>query len=191
MGVNLTYKVKKMRLFIVSILLLVSVSFLQAQPLQAVSGSSSIQFKIKNLGVSVNGKFTGLTSSIQFDPAAIASASIQAQVDAKTVNTGIDMRDDHLREKDYFDVKNFPVIKLVSTKITAGSRKDSWNFSGKLTIKETTLDITFPFTAIPVAGGFQFKGEFTINRRDFGVGGGSFTMGDKVTVSLDVLAAKS
>jgi polyisoprenoid-binding protein YceI len=191
LGVNLTYKVKKMRLFIVSMLSLFSVSFLQAQTLQAVSGSSNIQFKIKNLGVSVNGKFTGLTSTIQFDPAAIASASIQAQVDAKTVNTGIDMRDDHLRDKDYFDVKNFPFIKLVSTKIAAGSRKDTWIFSGKLTIKETTLDISFPFTAIPASGGFQLKGEFIINRRDFGVGGGSFTMGDKVTVSLDVLAVKS
>lgn len=180
-----------MRLFIVTVLSLFSVSFLHSQPLQAVPGSSTIQFKIKNLGVTVNGKFTGLISTVQFDPAAIASASIQAQVDAKTINTGIDLRDDHLREKDYFDVKNYPVIKLVSTKISAGSRKDTWNFSGKLTIKETTLDISFPFTALPVAGGFQLKGEFTINRRDFGVGGGSFTMGDKVTVSLDVLATKS
>lgn len=180
-----------MKSILVLVFSVLSANFQTIPSFQAVPGSSSVQFRIKNLGIAVKGSIAGLSSTILFDPAAIASSSITAQVSTATINTGIDLRDDHIKEEDYFDVKNYPYIKLVSTKIAAGSKRDSWNFNGKLTIKETTLDISFPFTATPVNGGYQLKGEFTINRRDFGVGGSSFTMADNVTVILDVLAQKT
>jgi polyisoprenoid-binding protein YceI len=58
---------------------------------------------------------------------------------------------------------------------------------GRLTIKSTTKEISFSFLATPAGGDYIFKGSFTINRRDFDVGGAS-TLGNDVTLSLTVLA---
>jgi polyisoprenoid-binding protein YceI len=62
--------------------------------------------------------------------------------------------------------------------------KDGQNFKGyfKLTIKGITKDITIPF----IFDNNIMKGEFTIDRRDFKVGGNSMVMGDKVTISIQV-----
>ena len=60
---------------------------------------------------------------------------------------------------------------------------------GKLTIKDHTQELSFPFSASSMAEGYQFDGEFKINRRDFKVGGSS-TLSDNVVVTLRVFAKK-
>ena len=62
--------------------------------------------------------------------------------------------------------------------------------TGQLTIKDKTLDISFPFTAQQLNDGFVFKGTFKINRKDFGVGGTS-TISNEVEISLNVIAKKT
>jgi polyisoprenoid-binding protein YceI len=59
---------------------------------------------------------------------------------------------------------------------------------GNLTIKDVTQEVKFPFTVTPKDGGYLFEGEFKINRRDFGVGGRSFSMADELKVELSVFA---
>jgi polyisoprenoid-binding protein YceI len=59
---------------------------------------------------------------------------------------------------------------------------------GNLTIKGVTKPVEFGFGATPKDGGYFFDGEFKINRRDFGVGGSSVSLSDKLTVTLEVLA---
>jgi len=59
---------------------------------------------------------------------------------------------------------------------------------GNLTIKGVTKEVKFPFTATAKDGGYLFEGSFKLNRRDFGVGGSSLSLGDDLTVSLSVLA---
>ena len=151
---------------------------------------SSVKFKIKNLGVTITGSFTGLTGKIQFDPSNLTSSNFEATIDASTINTGIDMRNEHLRKEEYFDVKNYPHIKFVSTKITPSNRSGTLYVFGNLTIKNITKEISFPFKATAQEGGYLFNGEFKINRRDFKVGGSSITMGDNLTVLLSVFAKK-
>ncbi|HZE83009.1 MAG TPA: YceI family protein [Puia sp.] len=148
---------------------------------------SSIQFKIKNFGFNVTGTFTGLSGSILFDPDRPADAAFDVSVDVNSVNTDNSMRDDHLRKFTYLDAKDYPRIRLLSTKITAAGKKGNFLFSGKLTIRNHTSDISFPFTADPSEGGYLFKGIFTINRKDFEVGGTS-TISDNLEVSLGILA---
>lgn len=98
------------------------------------------------------------------------------------------MRDEHLRQPGYFDAKKFPRIRLVSDKISASSRKGTFLFEGKLTLKDRTKAIAFPFTAeASSGGGYTFKGTFTINRKDFGIVGAS-TISDNLEVALDVIA---
>ncbi len=160
-------------------------------PLFALSGdtwkvkSSSVTFKIKNAGLTVDGSFSGLTADIKFNPLKPEEASIKASISAKSINTGTDMRDNHLRKPEYFDVEKFPSIALQSVKI-GKTGPITFNGTFKLTIKGITKEITFPFTFIKIPEKTEFKGNFTINRRDYGVGGSSITMADELTVFVTV-----
>jgi polyisoprenoid-binding protein YceI len=148
---------------------------------------SVIQFKIKNLGFSVEGSFTGLSGTILFDPNSLPESVFDVSVDAGQINTDNHLRDEHLKKETYFDVEHYPRIQLLSSKISASSKKGVFIFSGKLTIKKQTKDISFPFTAEPSNGGYFFKGSFNLNRKDFDIGGTS-TISDMLEVSLSVFA---
>jgi len=151
---------------------------------------SSVHFKIKNFGFNVSGSFSGLDGRIEFDPDNLSTASFDVSIDANSINTDNNMRDNHLREDTYFDVKNYPRIHFVSTKVTPSNKQGILFIFGKLTIKKTTKDISFPFTATPSGDGYLFKGDFKLNRRDYDVGGSS-TISDNLELSLSVLAKKN
>ncbi|HXB43227.1 MAG TPA: YceI family protein [Puia sp.] len=150
---------------------------------------SSVQFTIRNFGISTGGSFRGLQGDIIFDINDLAKASLSVSIDANTVNTGNDTRDNHLRQDSYFDVKNYPRISFVSTKVSTSDKTGVLLIFGKLTIKNQTKDISFPFTATPNGNGYLFKGTFNINRKDFGVGGTS-TISNNLEVQLAVLSTK-
>jgi polyisoprenoid-binding protein YceI len=153
---------------------------------QPQASGSSVQFRVKNLGFNVTGSMTGLAGKIQFDPARLGDATFDVTVDAATINTDNGMRDDHLRGESYFNVQHYARIHLVSTSVSP-HRKGSYLFTGQLTIKDHTKEISFPFTATAAEGGYRFQGSFTMNRRDFEVGGFS-TISDQLEVMLDVTA---
>ena len=171
--------------FYCSFLLISTSLFSQFQPLDR---ESRIAFTIKNLGFTVTGAFSGIKGTILFDPQNLPGSSINVSVDAASVNTDNSMRDDHLRGETYFDVKRYPKISFVSTNITA-LRNRSFLVTGKLTIKNISKEISIPFTVKQVPGGFAFVGSFSINRRDFDVGGTSI-ISDMLIVDLTVLATK-
>jgi|SRR5882757_257725 len=160
-----------------------------AQEYHPTDQGSTVTFKIKNFGFGVDGSFTGLQGKIVFDPKDPGKASFDVSIDAATVNTDNGSRDGHLKKEDYFDVQNHPRIRFVSTSVTPSGKNGSYTIAGKLTIKATTKDISFPFTATPKGDDYLFNGEFTINRKDFGVGGSS-TISNSLTVSMAVLAKK-
>lgn len=161
--------------------------FVQAQVLTPDQSASSVNFKVKNLGVNTGGSIKGLSGKIVFNEASPQNGSFETSVDLSTLNTGIEMRDDHLKKEEYFDLAKYPRIQLVSDRIGGSNKKNTWFFYGKLTIKGITKEISFPFTAVAEAGGYRFNGSFKINRRDFKVGGKSLTLSDEVTVTLSVL----
>jgi polyisoprenoid-binding protein YceI len=179
-----------MKRYLLIPVLLTAWIYSSAQNYSPVDSSSSVKFKVKNLGFNVSGNFSGIKGTITFDPNNLSACKFDVSIDANTVNTGIDMRDNHLRDEDYFDVKNHPRIKIVSTKVTPSTKSGVLYFFGNLTIKNTTKEVSFPFTATPKNGGYEFNGEFKMNRRDFSVGGGS-TISDNLTVTLDVVAKKN
>lgn len=152
-----------------------------------VDKGSTMTFKIGNFGFDVNGSFTGFKGTINFDPQNAATSSFDVTINAATVNTDNNLRDGHLRGSSYFDVKNYPVIHFISSKVTSSG--NSFMLYGKLTIKGKTKDISIPFTAASAADEYLFKGSFKINRKDFGVGGTS-TISNELEVSLNVLAKK-
>jgi polyisoprenoid-binding protein YceI len=177
-------KMKKTVLFILTALISSSV-FAQYKP---TDQGSSLNFSIKNFGIEATGKFTGLQGEITFDPTNLATANFDVSIDAASVNTDNNLRDGHLRGESYFDVKNYPRIHFVSTKVTG--KNGSYIITGKLTIKKQTQVISFPFSAITADDACTFKGTFKINRKDFDVGGTS-TISNELQVSLNILAKKS
>ena len=164
--------------------------YLHAQGYMIADNGSEVKFSIKNFGFNVTGKFKGLKGKATFNPANLPGCSINASVDAGTIDTDNGSRDSHLKKEDYFDVAKHPLISFVSDKIAVADNNTSFVATGKITIKGITRPISFPFTAALKNEGYFFQGEFKLDRRDFGVGGKSLVMSNSVTVSLAVLATK-
>jgi polyisoprenoid-binding protein YceI len=66
--------------------------------------SATVKFKIKNAGFTVDGSFSGVVAKINFDGAKSSGNSIEATLDAKSINTGNGTRDGDLRKAEYFNV---------------------------------------------------------------------------------------
>ena len=166
--------------------LLINNGFAQYKP---VDNKSSIQFKIKTFGIKVTGIFTRLDGNILFDPGKLNDSKFDVTIDAHTVNTDNSLRDSHLKEDAFFDVKNYPQLHFVSTRIAPSTKKGVLLVYGKLSIKNQTKEISFPFTAEASEDSYLLKGTFTINRKDFGVGETNI-ISNEVEVSLNVFATK-
>jgi polyisoprenoid-binding protein YceI len=151
---------------------------------------STLTFKIGNFGFDVTGSFSGFQGAIQFDPQNLAESNFDVSVDAGTVNTENSLRDKHLKDDGYFDVKNYPRIRLASSKVAPAGKAGMYVLTGQLTMKGKKKEISFPFSASPLPDGYLFKGSFKINRKDFGVGGTS-TISNELEVSLNVHIIKA
>ncbi|MDE3249825.1 MAG: YceI family protein [Bacteroidota bacterium] len=159
-----------------------------AQSYQPVAEKSNVGFSIKNFGVSTGGSFSGLEGTIVFDKASLEKSAFDVTINAASVNTDNSARDNHLRKEEYFDAEKFPKISFKSARIS--SKGSGYTVSGTLTIKGISKTVSFPFTAVQTGDELQLAGSFQIDRRDFTVGGNSLVLGDKVTVTLKVLAKK-
>ena len=177
-----------MKKYFVILLLLTTAITTYAQVKQTVT-KAAITFRIKNLGLNTSGFFSGLKADIQFAPANLAASSITATVDANTVNTDNDSRDEHLRSDSYFDVTKFPKITMKSI---AFKHKNGDNYTGtfNLIIKDKTNAVEVPFTYTETGGKGAFNGIFKIQRTDYGVGSKSMIMSNDVTITLDVETSK-
>lgn len=147
--------------------------------------SASIEFNVKMFGLAVEGKFSGLTAAIKFNPETLMPGSIVAMVDAATVDTGNTLRNRHLREKEeFFEVAKYPKISMRSTRI----EKSAGGYIGyfDMTIKSVTKSVKVPFMYSKVAEKAIFSGNFTINRRDWAIGGNTLGMANDVTIYLTV-----
>lgn len=151
----------------------------------------SIDFKIKNFGVWVKGSFSGLNAHIYFDKNKLEASSIRATIDASSINTGIRVRDNHLRKEEYFDVKNHPNISFQSAFIK-NKNDDKYEMSGTLTMKGVAKTIVIPFIFIEDGSKGVFRSSFEIDRTEFGVGPESGVMSKivKIEVSVAVTAGR-
>jgi len=160
-----------------------------AQNLTPSDADSKISFTIKNMGADVTGSLKGLKGTMKFDPKKLKSSFFDVTVDVNTINTNNTRRDNHLKQPDFFDAEKFPLIALKTTELLA---KGNHQYTAKaaLTMHGVSKNIQFDFTATPVEAGYQFIGDFIVNRKDYGIGGNSMTMGDDVKVHLDVIGKK-
>ncbi len=145
--------------------------------------SSTVNFHIKNAGITVTGSFSGLQSEIKFNPKKLKKSSIVATVDTRTVDTGIRIRDKHLIKQEYFDTKVHPSISMKSQSFQKVGQNQ---FKGIfiISIKGISDTISFPFTFTSDGKYGTISGSFEIDRNDFGLGGSSIILADKVKIDL-------
>lgn len=159
---------------------------------------SAAQFKVRHMMIAnVKGEFDKVSGTVDFDPANLAAAKIDAVIDVASVSTRETDRDNHLKSADFFDVAKFPQITFKSTSVAKGG--DGYKVDGDLTIHGVTKPVTLAVESvsdeIKDAWGFMRRGlEATteIDRRDFGLvfnipmDGGGVAVGHKVHITLDV-----
>lgn len=103
---------------------------------------SSLNFAIKHSGISmVNGKFTDYTGSLSTDGDNLENAQFDFTIQAESINTNVEPRDNHLRSADFFEIEKYPTLTLKSTKIIKTGKPDHYILHGKLTIKDVTKDV--------------------------------------------------
>lgn len=151
---------------------------------------SSVNFFIKNVGINVKGDFKGLQGLIHFNELDLASSLFDIFIDVNTINTGISARDSHLKKADYFDVQKFNTIRFTSRLIVNTGTPDFYTVTGTILMKGKKKDISFPFTISPVKEGMLLAGSFSLNRRNFSIGGSSLFLSDDVKVTLSIFAKK-
>ena len=159
---------------------------------------SEIGFSARHMMVSkVRGKFTNFSGEIVTgnDP---LQSSATAVIDLKSISTGHDQRDAHLRSADFFEVETYPTMTYRSTGVRF--EDDNYILDGELTLKGVTKRVPLVlelngFGPDPFGGhraGFSASGE--INRRDFNVNfsaplqNGGVVVSDKITLHLEIEA---
>lgn len=145
-----------------------------------------VEFKIKNMGLNVTGTMVGVFIQVKQPSANPATWSIEGTADPLTISTGIALRDKHLMKSDYFDVEKYPAIRLQSVSIKPKG-KDNYEGTFVLTIKSTRKNIIIPFLIKKNGDSNSMKGEFTINRLDYGLGEKSIILADNVTIKVSAL----
>jgi polyisoprenoid-binding protein YceI len=163
---------------------------------------SRVGFSVKHLGIAtVRGTFKEFEGTLEIGDD-LSTAKAYGTVKAASVDTNEAGRDEHLRSADFFDVENYPEITFESTSIEPID-EDSLKILGNLTIKGVTNEVELLAelggTEVDPWGndrvGLEAVGK--ISRDAFGIkfnialGSGNVTVGDKVTLSLDVSAVKA
>jgi polyisoprenoid-binding protein YceI len=175
---------------IASLMLAVSAAA-QAGTWQIDPNHTAAQFSVRHLGVStVRGAFMKVSGSANYDPADPTKTSLEATIDANSVDTRVEMRDNDLRSPNFFDVQKYPTITFHSkqTKVVGPGKLQ---ITGDLTIhgvtKEVVLDVDGPTAPIKDPKGQRVGASATtkVNRRDFGVNGAPAMAGDEVTITID------
>ncbi|WP_164009686.1 YceI family protein [Pyxidicoccus trucidator] len=169
-----------------------------------VDGShSSAGFTVKHMMVSnVNGSFNVKSGTVNVDEKDITKSTVEAVLDATTVNTANAKRDEHLRAPDFFDTAKYPTITFKSNKVEKageGMLKVSGNLTMHGVTKPVVLDVTGPTKESKDPWGNTRTGvqaTTKLNRKDFGLTynaaleTGGVAVGEEVTVNLDLSLVK-
>ncbi len=161
-----------------------------AQKFAANNENSKIGFVIKNIGLNVNGTFSGLKGNIIFDSKNLTSSEIDVSVNSNSINTDNTARDKHLRNEEYFDVGKYTLITFKSVKIENALRLNRYNVEGVLTIKGISKTVKFELITSEKGNNIELKCNFEINRKNYNVGGSSLILSNNVKLNLIILATK-
>ena len=184
-------------------LLIATTGAVQAAEFEIDASHSAVTFQVKHLTISkVNGSFTDVAGKFTFTEGDPASWSSEATIQIASVNTGNEKRDDHLRNEDFFDAAQFPLMTFKSTRVEMEDGSEGKMY-GELTMHGVTqsvvLDLEYNGSVTDPWGndraGFSATGK--IKRKDWGLTynsaleSGGMVIGDEVKISLEVEGIKA
>ncbi len=153
---------------------ILSLSLANATPYSLDDSHTQVGFSVKHLMITnVKGEFKTYNADIDFDAKTKKFKSFKADVETKSIDTGIEKRDEHLRSEDFFLSEKFPKMTFVMKSYKSDGNKGK--MSGDLTIKDVTKAVTLDVDDIATVKdfqgnnrvGFTLKGK--INRMDYGL----------------------
>ena len=163
---------------------------------------TNVMFRVKHLGINtVTGRFGKFSGSFTYDSAAPALGSVNVSIDAASVDTDIERRDNHLRSEDFFFVEQHPAITFVSRNVrrVEGTR---YKVLGDLTIRGVTKPVVLDAELtglLKLQSGTEvaaISATTTINRFDYGLAWNRLTEGvanvaPEVEIVLNIEARKA
>ncbi len=188
-----TRQMSRVLLVLTLALTLVAPAAAQTTAWQIDPNHTAAQFSVRHMGIStVRGAFTKVSGIVTYDPANPGNTVIDVTIDAASIDTRVERRDNDLRSPRFFDTAKFPTL-------TFKSRRAEPNRSGKLKVigdltihgvtKEVVLDVDAPSGPVKDPRGNWHMGTSAaaeINRQDFGVSADKGTVGDDIPIIIDV-----
>jgi polyisoprenoid-binding protein YceI len=147
---------------------------------------SAIAFTIKNAGLKVDGRFDSYTVALAFDPQNLSLTRIEAELNAISINTGINGRDNHLKKQEFFNVAKFPQVLFTLTSLKKLNTGD-YMLYGKLTIKDVTKEVSMPMKVNVNNNIETYESNLKINRLDYHVGEDSWVMSNDVLITIKIV----
>ncbi len=158
---------------------------------------TAVTFSAKHLGVAtVRGSFTQVEANLELDnPDDPTTGSGTVTIQAASITTNNEMRDNHLKGPDFLDVEKYPEIVFTLKKIEPAG--DHYKVIGDLKIKDITREIALDYehsgSVVDPYGNTKVGGTLTgtITRADWGLnwnvplGGGGLLVSEKVKLEID------
>jgi polyisoprenoid-binding protein YceI len=159
---------------------------------------SHVGFAVRHMMIAnVRGEFTKLEGSVSYDPSRPEATEVDVKIDAASISTREERRDQHLKSADFLDVEAYPHLTFVAK--SAKKTKNGLDLEGSLTIHGTTRDVTLSVDEITPEHTDPYgnrrigaTGRTKIRRSDFGmqwnaaVEAGGVLVGDEVSITLEV-----
>ena len=154
---------------------------------------SFVMFQINHLGIGeAYGRFNEISGKYKVDDGAPSSLSFE--INAESVDSADEGRDKHLKSPDFFNTKQFPVIKFTSKEIK--KHGDHFEVSGELMMLGVTKPLSFKVKHVGEGkdpwGNFRtgWHSEFTVKRSDFGMSYMLEGLGDEVSLVVSIEGIK-
>jgi polyisoprenoid-binding protein YceI len=146
--------------------------------------ASEIAFRATSRFMNADGHFARFSGDVMVDPAVLTSARISLTIDAASLDTGIEMRDKHLRSADFFDAERFPTITFQSVRVESAGRRAT--VVGRLTLHGVTREFAVPVDVQITNAALVASGEFIVNRGEYAMNYNSFLnpIGNEVRVAF-------
>jgi len=168
------------------------------QTWQIDSAHSKLHFSLRHLAGTVDGQFNVWSGTVTTQAQNWSDATVDVVIQASSIDTKGERRDNHLRSEDFFDVEKYPEITFKSTGVKRHG--DSLTVEGKLTMKGVTKPVKLAGMLTGTERGpkpsMSFHATTTINRVDYGITynrfleGGGATIGDDVTIDITLMVVQ-